>query len=88
MGPANASIGAGHNNVLPGESQGPHLRRVRVIDARFDRFRTLKVQRRFDGQGRVEAGHCGYADCLPLAPRPAGPLTLRPPAGFPSPKSR
>ena len=50
MGPANASIGTGNNDVLPGESQGPHLRRVRVIDARLDRVRTLEVQRRIDGR--------------------------------------
>ena len=50
MGPANASIGTGNNDVLPGESQGPHLRRVRVIDARLDRVRTLEVRRRIDGR--------------------------------------
>jgi len=49
VGPANASIGTGNNDGLPGESQGPHLRRVRVIDARFDRFR-LEVRRRIDGR--------------------------------------
>src|SRR6476660_117787 len=36
VGPANASIGTGNNDGLPGESQGPHLRRVSVIDARLD----------------------------------------------------
>src|SRR5690349_20465460 len=45
--PANTSIRTGNNNVLPSESQGPHLRRVRVIDARLDCFR-LKVRRGLD----------------------------------------
>ena len=45
MRPANAGVCARHNNVLPGESQRPNLRRVRVIDARLDRFRTLEVQK-------------------------------------------
>ena len=50
MRPANTGIRAGNNDVLPGESQGPHLRRMRVIDARLDRFRTLEVRRRIDGR--------------------------------------
>jgi len=53
VGPANASVGTGNNDVLPGESQGPHLRRVRVIDARLDRVRTLEVRRRIDGRARL-----------------------------------
>ena len=32
MRPANARVGAGHNDVLPGESERPDLRRVRVVD--------------------------------------------------------
>ena len=40
MRPANTGIGAGNNDVLPGESQRPYLRRVRVIDPWLDRFRT------------------------------------------------
>ena len=48
MGPANASIGARNNDVLPGESDRPDLRRVRVIDSWFDRGRTLRSARRFD----------------------------------------
>jgi hypothetical protein len=50
VGPAYAGIGTGHNNVLPGESKGPYLRCVRVIDARLYRFRTLEVRRRIDGR--------------------------------------
>jgi hypothetical protein len=49
MGPANASIGTGNNDGLSGESEGPHLRRVRVINAWLDRFR-LEVRRRIDGR--------------------------------------
>ena len=47
MRPANASISTRNNDVLPSESQGPHLRCVRIVDARLDRFRTLWVSRRF-----------------------------------------
>ena len=36
MRPANAGIGARHNDVLPRESQRPDLRRVGVIDSWFD----------------------------------------------------
>jgi len=50
MRPANTGIRACNNNILPSKSQGPHLRRMRVIDARFDRFGTLEVQRRIDGR--------------------------------------
>src|SRR4030095_8532931 len=50
MRPANTGIRACNNNILPGKSQGPHLRRMRVIDARLDRLRTLEVQRRVDGR--------------------------------------
>ena len=41
MGPANTCIGAGNNNVLPGESQRPHIWRVRVSDSGFDCGRYL-----------------------------------------------
>ena len=34
--PAHAGVGAGHNDILPGESKRPDLRRVRVIDSGFD----------------------------------------------------
>ena len=37
MRPANSGISAGYNNVLSGKTQRPHLGRMRVIDARFDR---------------------------------------------------
>ena len=47
MRPANASISAGNRNSLPGETQRPHIRRVRVSDARLDRFRCLRLRRRF-----------------------------------------
>src|SRR6266496_4208845 len=50
MCPANARIGTGYNNSLPGKSQRPHLRRVCVIDARFDCFRALKIRRRLNGR--------------------------------------
>ena len=37
MRPANTSVGAPHNNVLPGKSQRPDLRCVGVIDPRLYR---------------------------------------------------
>jgi hypothetical protein len=42
MRPANAGIRTRYNNVLPGETQCPHLRGMRIIDARFDGRRTLE----------------------------------------------
>src|SRR5215472_5132715 len=48
MRPANAGIGTGYNNSLPGKSQRPHLRCVCVTNARFDRVRLLEVQRRLN----------------------------------------
>jgi len=51
--PANTGISAGNNNVLPGESQCPYLRCVRVIDARLDRLRTLEIRRRFSDRARL-----------------------------------
>ena len=53
MRPSNAGIGARQNNSLPGESQRPHLGCVRVIDARFDRIRVLKIRRRLNGSRRL-----------------------------------
>jgi hypothetical protein len=44
MRPANAGIGASHNNVLSGESQCPYLWCVRVTDSWFDPGR---LRRRF-----------------------------------------
>ena len=46
MRPPYAGVGAGHNNVLPGEPERPYLGRVCVVDPRLDRFRTLGVRRR------------------------------------------
>ena len=43
MSPANPRVRIGDNNLLSGEPKRPHLRRVRVIDARFDRGRSLQV---------------------------------------------
>jgi hypothetical protein len=45
MRPANARISAGDNNVLSGESQGPYLRCVRIVNPGLDRFRTLRERR-------------------------------------------
>ena len=47
MRPAITGIGAGNNDVLPGEPQRPYLGRVRVIDPWLDRFRTQEEGRRF-----------------------------------------
>jgi len=47
MRPANTGIGTRNNDVLPGESQGPYLRCVRIVDPGLDRFRNLGVSRRF-----------------------------------------
>ena len=54
--PANAGIGAGNHDTLPGETQRPHLRRVCVIDAWFDRvrrLRALEVRRRLNRSARL-----------------------------------
>ena len=61
MRPANAGIGARNHDSLAGETECPNLRRVRVIDARLDRLRTLRLRRRFI-LDPVEEGHferCG-----------------------------
>ena len=46
MGPALTSVSPGHRNSLTSESQRPHIRRVRVSNARLDR---LRLRRRLDG---------------------------------------
>ena len=46
MRPAHAGVRAGDDNVLSGKPERPYLRRMRVIDARFDRCRALKMRRR------------------------------------------
>ena len=51
MGPAITGVGAGNNDVLPGEAQGPYLWRVGVIDPWFDRGRYLR--RRFFDRARL-----------------------------------
>src|SRR5262245_7177056 len=48
VGPANPGIGIGDNDSLPGEPERPHLWRVDVIDARFDRDRPLEAGRSVD----------------------------------------
>ena len=50
MRPANAGIGASDNNTLSGETQCPHLGRVRVCDPWFDRGR---LRRRFFDTARL-----------------------------------
>ena len=42
MRPTLAGIGAGNNNVLPGEPKRPHLWRVGVSDSRLDRRRSRR----------------------------------------------
>jgi hypothetical protein len=49
MCPANASIGAGDNDVLPGVAKGPNLRRVRVLNSRFYRGRHFRPVRHLHG---------------------------------------
>ena len=51
MRPANAGIGARNNDVLPGESERPDLRRVRVVDSRFDRGRAFEAPASSTGPG-------------------------------------
>ena len=53
MRPANTRVGAADNNILPGISQRPDLRRVGVIDAGFNRLRTLEVRRRLNSRTRL-----------------------------------
>src|SRR5215471_10847448 len=47
MGPSNAGIGAGYNNILSCETQRPYVRGMRVSDAGFDSRRSQQVRRRF-----------------------------------------
>ena len=51
MRPANAGIRARYNNILPCKTQCPYLGRMRIIDARFNGFGSLKMWR-------------GLVDCL------------------------
>ena len=46
MRPANAGIRARYNNILPCKTQCPYLGCMRIIDARFDGFGSLKMRRR------------------------------------------
>ncbi len=48
MRPAYARVCAGNDNLLPGETQRPDIRRVRVCDPRFDRHRDLRLERLFN----------------------------------------
>jgi len=50
MRPSNTSIGTGYNNVLPGETERPDLRGMRILDTRFDGSR---YRRRFLGSARL-----------------------------------
>ena len=43
MGPADARVCAGNDNILPREPLRPYLRRVRIIDPGFDRRRLLQA---------------------------------------------
>ena len=54
MRPANASVCAGNDNLLPGETQRPDIRRVRVSDPRFDRQRSRRLDRRFNRFRKIE----------------------------------
>ena len=56
MCPSLTSIGTGYHNVLPGVTERPDLWRVRVLDSRFDRLRTLEVRRRFSDRARLRQG--------------------------------
>ena len=57
MRPANTGIGAPNHNSLPGETELPHLRRVRVINSWFNRLRYPRPRRRFSAPNRVEEGN-------------------------------
>jgi hypothetical protein len=54
--PANPSIGACDNNVLAGETQRPHVGRMRVLNARLDRCRSQQVRRRLIDWARFWQG--------------------------------
>ena len=52
MGPALTSVRPGHRNSLTSKPQRPHIRRVSVNDARFNRLRPLRLRRYLeDGVG-------------------------------------
>ena len=53
MSPALTSVRASHRNSLTSEPQRPHIRRVRVSDARLDRFRSLRLRRRLSNSVRL-----------------------------------
>jgi len=53
MRPPHAGVGAGHNNVLPGEPKCPDLGRMRVIDPRFDCGRGLTSRTRLFHRARL-----------------------------------
>ena len=46
MRPSNTGVGACHHNILPIESERPHIRRMRVSDSRLNRRRSLRLRRR------------------------------------------
>ena len=56
MRPANTSIGAGYHNILPGKSEGPNIRRMRVNDSRLDRRRSAGLRRRISRTARLRKG--------------------------------
>jgi hypothetical protein len=43
--PTNAGIGARYNDILPRKTQCPYLGSMRIIDAWFDGFGSLKMRR-------------------------------------------
>ena len=53
MCPARASIGPTDRDSLTLEAQRPHIRRVRIIDARFNRLRSLRWRRRLSDSIRL-----------------------------------
>jgi len=53
MRPANTRVGARHHNILPGKSERPDIRSMRVTDARFDRLWCLRLRRRLNRSARL-----------------------------------
>ena len=53
MRPTLAGVSPGYRNPLTPKSQRPDIRRVRVIDPRFNRCRRLRLRRRFDHMARL-----------------------------------
>ena len=81
MRPANASIGAGYDNILSGKTQRPYLGGMRVIDPGS----IVAGRWRCGGASSttpVEENDSGCVDCLLSAPRPAAPLMPRQPVVF------